>query len=497
MSNATEEDVRKAVALGVIDLPFCKARGLAGMADVLQVLNNPGSHQCALSAQFDPVAYSELYPDIAGSGLHPVIHYTRHGKAEGRNALPVFDLVLEDVASSGRPVWIESHDLGLTGAPMALAHLLQGWPLLARNALLGSPAPGGLVNNILESGAKVLCHGQSARRIQTQSEASPLLARCAKLLRQSGAKALIANSFQSWPMVFAALESGLVVHWIIHEPTPDEMRALYDQELFANIVSQMTLVTSLVFVSTDSRTSWQAEEMSNSHVIEKALPPTSSISRESGRNAADCAQDDTLVLSVGTMSPRKGQLDLIMALEHLVGDPIAKSLVNVFVGHNTSDYAADIRSRARKLRAQGMRLFVLPESRTDEDRRTVAHLFAAADVFCMTSRSESRPLTTMEALHQGCPVISTDASGIGELIDDGETGLLYPAGDHAALASRLGLLVSDIELRNKMRATIIDTQDPSAFSRMLGAYQHLLSLPGVASPASARISSCTGSTSSK
>jgi glycosyltransferase involved in cell wall biosynthesis len=57
--------------------------------------------------------------------------------------------------------------------------------------------------------------------------------------------------------------------------------------------------------------------------------------------------------------------------------------------------------------------------------------------------NENSPLTVIEALRRGCPVIGSDSAGIAELIDDGRNGLLFTPGDADALAGALGRLAGD------------------------------------------------------
>jgi glycosyltransferase involved in cell wall biosynthesis len=57
------------------------------------------------------------------------------------------------------------------------------------------------------------------------------------------------------------------------------------------------------------------------------------------------------------------------------------------------------------------------------------------------------PLAAMEAMDAGLPVVGTDVIGTAEVVADGETGLLVPPRDPEALATALGTLLSDADLR--------------------------------------------------
>jgi glycosyltransferase involved in cell wall biosynthesis len=83
------------------------------------------------------------------------------------------------------------------------------------------------------------------------------------------------------------------------------------------------------------------------------------------------------------------------------------------------------------------------------ERDDVPELLASADVFALSSRSEGLPLSILEAMAAGLPVVATAVGGIPELVVDGETGLLVPPGDAQALADALRRLLGDPSLRRR------------------------------------------------
>jgi len=79
-------------------------------------------------------------------------------------------------------------------------------------------------------------------------------------------------------------------------------------------------------------------------------------------------------------------------------------------------------------------------------------LLSAADAFLLTSVSEGIPVTILEAMAAGVPVVSTAVGGVPELIEHGKTGLLAPAGDAASLSESLVRLAGDDDLRRRLAA---------------------------------------------
>jgi glycosyltransferase involved in cell wall biosynthesis len=85
-------------------------------------------------------------------------------------------------------------------------------------------------------------------------------------------------------------------------------------------------------------------------------------------------------------------------------------------------------------------------------RADVADILRASDVFVLSSRWEGNPMSVMEAMASGLPVVSTAVGGVPELVRDGETGLLVPSEDAGALARAIQALVDDPARRQAMGA---------------------------------------------
>ncbi len=83
-------------------------------------------------------------------------------------------------------------------------------------------------------------------------------------------------------------------------------------------------------------------------------------------------------------------------------------------------------------------------------RLDVEQLLAECDVYVLTSNWEGLPLSILEAMRQGLPTIASDVGGVNELVVEGETGYLIPAGDLDCLVRRLCELHEDAALRQNM-----------------------------------------------
>jgi glycogen synthase len=75
---------------------------------------------------------------------------------------------------------------------------------------------------------------------------------------------------------------------------------------------------------------------------------------------------------------------------------------------------------------------------------------SAADIHVSASHHEGFPNNILEAMSAGLPVVATAVGGVPEQIIDGETGILVPPRDHAALASAIDALAADVAARQAM-----------------------------------------------
>ncbi len=83
-------------------------------------------------------------------------------------------------------------------------------------------------------------------------------------------------------------------------------------------------------------------------------------------------------------------------------------------------------------------------------RTDIPEVLNSADVFVLSSEWEGNPLSVMEAMAAGRPVISTAVGGVPELVEEGKTGLLVPRGNVSAFAQAMSLLLKNQELRRTM-----------------------------------------------
>ncbi|MCS6922782.1 MAG: glycosyltransferase [Fimbriimonadales bacterium] len=83
-------------------------------------------------------------------------------------------------------------------------------------------------------------------------------------------------------------------------------------------------------------------------------------------------------------------------------------------------------------------------------RSDIPDLLNAADIFALPSKYEGNPMSVMEAMAAGLPVVATAVGGVPELVQDYQTGILIPVDSEPHLIRACQALVEDPDLRQRM-----------------------------------------------
>jgi glycosyltransferase involved in cell wall biosynthesis len=156
------------------------------------------------------------------------------------------------------------------------------------------------------------------------------------------------------------------------------------------------------------------------------------------RPRAHAATRPVTLLSVGRLRPPKDFLTLVRAVARL--EPGSFRLCIAGDGPDGQAVAAEV----RRLGLDDA--VALLGARDDIDA-----LLGSADVFVLSSTSEGLPMSVLEAMAAGLPVVASAVGGVPELVD-ASTGVVVPPRDPAALALALAELVADPALRERLGA---------------------------------------------
>ena len=156
-----------------------------------------------------------------------------------------------------------------------------------------------------------------------------------------------------------------------------------------------------------------------------------------------------VIIHVSNFRPVKRVQDLVVAMETVVKKAVDARLI--LVGDGPERQKVEL-----MVDELGLRRNVLLTGY----RRDVLNLLRCSDLLVLCSEIESAPLTLLEGMSSGLPVIATDVGGIPEIVADGRNGFLVPQNSPGALAEKILELDSDKELRLKMgeeaRRTVLE-----------------------------------------
>jgi glycosyltransferase involved in cell wall biosynthesis len=243
------------------------------------------------------------------------------------------------------------------------------------------------------------------------------------------------------PLIYAAIParvSGARAIHSKHGPHPDSWQRVMLRRAGAAATHAFVGVSQSV---ADYARSIREVQSSKIHVITNGTDTDRFVADPARRKTARAAlgiPDDAFVIgTVGRMAAVKNHPLLVRAAAPLLDERTRL----VIVGGGAE--SEQTRALAKEL---GVDAFAHFPGETND----VAPYLAAFDVFALSSDSEGLPLCLTEAMSASLPLVCTAVGGVPALVDEGETGLLSPAGDDGALRASIERLKTDRTLGSLM-----------------------------------------------
>lgn len=200
---------------------------------------------------------------------------------------------------------------------------------------------------------------------------------------------------------------------------------------------------SIIAVSNTARDAMPRTLRDRAEVVIHGVPVAEARSAKEFRQAVraelSVPDDEVLVTSVANFRPEKGHTLLLTAAQEVIGRglPVRFALI----GHGPLE---------DEVRALHSRLGLGDRVQLLGLRRDVFRVLAASDVYVLSSLHEGFPVSIMEALVMGLPVVTTDVGGVLEALRDGVDGLVVPPRRADLLADAIARVVRDGDLRRRL-----------------------------------------------
>ncbi|HEY6729941.1 MAG TPA: glycosyltransferase family 4 protein [Solirubrobacterales bacterium] len=263
---------------------------------------------------------------------------------------------------------------------------------------------------------------------------------------------------------------GLPVAWAIHESFPPVLLwEGLDPGLREHAEATLAAADLAIFASEATRQLYPAlAERSLALPYGLDLAPIEAVrqgfDREATRRELGIAADADLAICVGTVEPRKAQVQLAQAFDLIAARHPRAQLA--FIG---ADEAEPSQTLAARIAASPHRDRLRLVPHTPEVQRWLG----AADLLVCASDIESLPKAVLEAMAWEKPVLATAVFGLAETIEPGANGWLCEHGDVGGLAAGLDLAFgSDAETRERIgaaaRTLVLPRHDLSTYAEKVG-----------------------------
>lgn len=269
-----------------------------------------------------------------------------------------------------------------------------------------------------------------------------------------GLKALLLASVAAWP------RPPLPMVYTLHNSLPAAKFTLSGCRREALLRWALRQAQAVIVVSQAQAADLERRRLQNAdqvHVVPNGIALAALAETHSTRNtplSKDAARarlgvlNDVTVLTVARAISAKGLDDLIDAAQIMRRLPPPQLQLPKPVRFLIAGDGPELSRLVARVEEEGLSQQV----RFLGHRSDVPVLLQAADIFLLPSHSEGMPLTIMEAMAAGLPVLATNVGGIPEVVVDDVTGILVPPHEPKRLAEALSNLAADAQLCNRMGA---------------------------------------------
>ncbi|EHH1060369.1 glycosyltransferase [Vibrio parahaemolyticus] len=404
-------------------------------------------------------------------------YYNPNLRNEMPSHLAVGRFVGETVKEPTR-VGFVSHNLNLEGAPIQLKEIAQGFidhPLITP-VFICQKEEGPLKEELADLGIETITIADDLIG-ELVGDYGNVIHDVKAWLQKNRIDVVVSNTILNFWAVDAAERAGIPAIWVIHESEPPFSHISYWCEA-AKVAAFTALEKAyqVVFVSEATRGLYAPlAPKQNLSVVYNGFNNELAKSRlfhekADARSKLSIADDEVFVISVGTVCPRKGQLDFIKAIEHLETHNPNQKLKFAIIGDRDSDYSQAIHTYCSQLPEDlQQRITIISET------KDVGVYFSAADIFVCTSLIESFPKVIQEAMFSGLAIVTTPVFGIAEQLKHDVSAKFFKPKDYVELSQNLLLLTENAIERERLASNArLHLKRLPNYQDMINEYESLI-----------------------
>jgi glycosyltransferase involved in cell wall biosynthesis len=335
-----------------------------------------------------------------------------------------------------RDILLVSHELSLSGAPIILAHLAKWCRANGIFVVVMSPVDGPLRETFLEADIPLIVDPLLATGYEMFTKFGrgfPVRSHQSFIKFARGFDRIVASTIFAAPLIRDAQIANVPSVWWIHEGlVGDHFLKKYPR--LGNIFEMADIIAT---PNEESRRIYQP------FTSRRILPwPYGIPDVPVAMSAIQSERKRVRFLLLGTVEPRKGQQTFVRAVRELPRDVREGSEFLIVGRPHDAHLAEEVRAAAKSVSHLHYKESI-PHANAME-------LIRGADVMVCTSCDETGPLTLIEGMALGKPILSTPVGLVAEKLVAGTEGLFVKSGDVEELLEAIVRLVREPELRRRL-----------------------------------------------
>lgn len=361
-------------------------------------------------------------------------------------------VILHDVPKF--KVLMVTHNLNLEGAPKSFYEIAKG---IKRAGLVEpivlSHTNGPLLKLYEEESIEVrVIEGFNLFSMINEPQIKGFLDNQVKYIEKLGVSVIYGNTIEAFWAMQCAKKLNLPCVWNIRESEDPFSSYNHNPEIKRLMIDSLKYPYKTVFVADATKNIYTHLNTQNNFMTiyngfdeELAKNKVKNFNINAIKTDLNIDKNDLTVLILGTVCERKGQKDLILAIQQMSSSFVNKLRFFIVGDRKSLDYSKELHEIIKTLpEEKKSRITVVDE--TSE----IYKYYMTSDIFVCSSRVESFPKVIQEAMYYELAIITTPVYGIVEQVKNNVSALYYEPGDIKVLLNHLEKLTLNNELRNKL-----------------------------------------------